>query len=151
MYPVQGQLMKKKDIEKAVFDIIGEYIKVLESSAKRTLIASESMLPYSKRVIKNAIRVALLMIDEEDIKEHLKSSYISLGNFVPDEEAKKAEEISLDLFPFIEMDEDKKRSFLRERFKSGLLGDYEVAIHITRRIAEEQKRLREEIEEFLRE
>jgi len=143
--------MKKKDVEQAVFDIIGEYIKVLESSAKRALIVPESILPYSKKVIKNAIRVALLMVDDEDIKEHLKSGYISLGNFVPDEEAKKAEQVSQDLFPFLEMDEDRKRSFLKERFKSGLLGDYELAIQITRKIAEEQKQLREEIEEFLKE
>ena len=52
------------------------------------------------------------------------------------------------LFSFLEMDEDKKREFLRERFKSGLLGDYEQAIKITRKIAEEQKRLRSEIKEF---
>jgi len=46
------------------------------------------------------------------------------------------------------MDEDKKREFLRERFKSGLLGDYEQAMKITRKIAERQKKLREEMDEY---
>jgi hypothetical protein len=47
------------------------------------------------------------------------------------------------------MDEQEKKVFLRERFESGLLGDYELAIQISRKIATEQRRLKKEIDEFL--
>jgi len=141
--------VENKEIEQALFEIIREYGHVLKDSAKRTFIIPESRLPHSKKVIKNAVRVALLTVDDQDMKEQLKSAYISLANFVSDEVAKELEEIPPDLFSFLEMDEEKKKSFLRERFKSGLLGDYEKAIKITRKIAEEQKRLREEMDEFL--
>lgn len=141
--------MKRKEVERAVFDIVAEYGKVLKGTAKRSFGVPESLLPYSKKVIKNAIRVALLMTDEQDVREHLKYGYISLANFVSDEDAIKTEEISQDLFSFLEMDEDRKKEFLQARFKSGLLGDYEMAMKITTKIAEEQKRLRKELDKFL--
>jgi hypothetical protein len=141
--------MKKKDVEVAVFEIIGKYGKVLKKTAKRTFGVPESMLPYSKKVIKNAIRVALLMTDDNDVREHLKYGYLSLANFVSDDEAKKTEEIAQDFFSFLDMEEDRKKEFLQARFKSGLLGDYELAMKITTMIAEEQKRLRAELDKFL--
>ena len=140
--------MKDKDIEKAVFEIIREFSLVLKDSARRTFIVPESRLPHSKKVIKNAIRIALLAVDDQDKKEQLKSAYISLANFVSDKDAKQLEKMPPALFSFLEMDEDKKKKFLRERFKSGLLGDYEQAIKMTRKIAEEQKRLRRDMDEF---
>ena len=141
--------MDRKKAEQEAFRIVEEFREVLTSSAKRTFVIPESRLPYSKKIIKNAIRVALLTADNQDTQEHLKSSYISLGNFVSDEDAKKAEDISTGLFPFLSMDEDDKKEFLRERFESGLLGDYELAIQISKKIADEQKRLKKEIDEFL--
>jgi hypothetical protein len=47
--------MKKKEVKQAVFEIIGEYGKVLTGTAKRTFGVPESALPFSKKVIKNAI------------------------------------------------------------------------------------------------
>ncbi len=141
--------MKRKEIEHAVFDIIEEYGKVLKGTAKRTFGVPESMLPYSKKVIKNAIRVALLMTDDNDVREHLKFGYLSLANFVSDDEAKRTEEIAQDFFSFLDMEENRKKEFLHARFKSGLLGDYELAMKITTKIAEEQKRLKGELEQFL--
>lgn len=141
--------MDRKKIEQEAFRIIEEFGKVLDNSQKRTFVIPESRLPFSKRVIKNAIRVALLTVEDEDARERLKSRYISLGNFVSDEEAKKAEEITKGLFPFLEMEEENKEKFLRDRFESGLLGDYELAMRISKMIAEEQKRLKNEIDEFL--
>ncbi len=140
--------MKKDDVKQAVFGVIEKYGKVLKDSTQRTFLISESTLPFSKKVIKNAIRVALLMTDDEDMAEQLKSGYISLANFVSDEEVKRTRDISQDLFAFLEMDEDRKKEFIRDRIKSGLLGDYERATKIVTKIAEEQKRLREEIDEF---
>ncbi len=141
--------MDEKKAKQEAFRIIEKYRIILDDSAKRTFVIPESRLPYSKKVIKNAIRVALLIVDDEDKKESLKSSYISLGNFVSDDDAKRAEEISIGLFPFINMDEEEKKVFLRERFESGLLGDYELAIQISKKIADEQRRLKKEIDEFL--
>ena len=141
--------MKRKEVEHAVFDIIEEYGKVLKGTAKRTFGVPESMLPYSKKVIKNAIRVALLMTDDNDVREHLKFGYLSLANFVSDDEAKRTEEIAQDFFSFLDMEENRKKEFLHARFKSGLLGDYELAMKITTKIAEEQKQLRGELEQFL--
>lgn len=142
--------MDRKKIEQEAFKIIDEYGKIFNSSAKHTFVIPESKLPYSKKVIKNAIKVVLLNVDDKDTKEHLKSRYISLGNFVSDEDAKNTAEISKGLFPFLEMDEENKREFLRERFESGLLGDYEMAMQISRKIADEQKRLKKEIDLFLK-
>jgi hypothetical protein len=140
--------MKDKAIEQAVFRIVQDYVQVLKSAARRTFIIPESELPHGKKTIKNAIRVALSSLDNQDEMERLKSAYISLANFVSVEEAEELEAIPLELFSFLEMSEDRKREFLRDRFKSGLLGDYERALKITRKIAEEQKQLRKDIEEF---
>lgn len=129
-------------------EIIREYGHVLKNSTRRSFIIPESKLPYSKKVIKNAIKIALSTADDQDKKELLKSAYVSLANFISDEDARELEKIPSDLFSFLEMDEDKKRKFLRERFKSGLLGDYEQAIKITRKIAEGQIQLRKELEEL---
>jgi len=141
--------MKNSEIEAAVFTIIQSYGKVLEKTAKRPYGTAESMLPYSKKVIKNAIKVALSLEEKEDIRRQLKSGYIALANFIPDQEAENAEEVSREIFSFLEMEEDRKKDFLQARFKSGLLGDYEIAVKITSKIAVEQKRLQEEIEVFL--
>lgn len=140
--------MKDKDIKQAVSAIVEEYNQILKESARRSFIIPESRLPHSKKVIKNAIRVALLAVDDQDKKDQLKSAYVSMANFVSDKDAKELEKIPADLFSFLEMEEDKKKEFLRERFKSGLLGDYEQAIKITRKIAGEQKKLRRELDEF---
>jgi hypothetical protein len=142
--------MKSKDVKQKVLKVIREYNNVLENTAKQSFGIPESSLPYSKKAIKNAIKLALVMIQDEAQKEQLKISYISLANFITDVEAKKTAEIPTGLFPFLEMDEQRKKKFLKERYKSGLLGDYEQANKITKKIGEEQKRLSEEIEEFLK-
>jgi len=140
--------MKDKDAAKAAFEIIGEYDRILKTAARRSFIVPESRLPHSKEVIKNAIRVALLGVDDEDKKDQLKSAYISLANFVSDDEAKGLENIPPGLFSFLEMEEDKKKEFLHNRFKSGLLGDYELAMKITRKVTKGQIKLRKEIEKY---
>ena len=140
--------MKDKDIEQTVYAVIREYDYVLKNAARRSFIIPDSNLPRSKKVIKNAIKTALLAVDDLDRREQLKSSYISLANFVSDEEAKELEKIPPGLFSFLEMDEDKKKEFLRDRFKSGVLGDYEQAMKITRKVAGEQKRLRRDMEKY---
>jgi len=140
--------MEDKDIGQNALAIIGAYDRVLKNEARRSFIVPESRLPHSKIKIKDAIRAALLAVDDQDRKEKLKSAYVSLANFVSDEEARELEKLPPGLFSFLEMDEDEKKKFLRERFKSGLLGDYEHAMRITRKVAERQKRLRKEMDKF---
>lgn len=141
--------MKHKESEETLLKILKAYGKVLEATSRRTYGVPQSRLPCSKDEIKDTIKAALLETDDEDQIEHLKASYLSLANFIPDEEANRAEEIPQDLFSFLNMEETRKKEFLRARFKTGLLGDYEIAVKITSMIAEEQKNLRDEIEEFL--
>lgn len=141
--------MKKSEIEQAVYSIIQKYGKILKNTSKRSYGLPESLLPYDKTIIKNAIKVALTWEDNEDMRGQLKSGYIALANFIPDREAESAEDVSQDLFSFLELGENEKKDFLQARFKSGLLGDYEIAVQLTSRIAAEQKLLREEIEGFV--
>jgi hypothetical protein len=140
--------MKDKDIERNDQAIIGAYDSVLKNEARRSFIVPESRLPHSKKVIKAAIRAALSTTEDDDKKEQLKSAYVSLANFVTDEEAKELEKLPPGLFSFLEMDKEKKKEFLRERFKSGLLGDYEHAMRITRKVAARQKMLRKEMDRY---
>ena len=140
--------MKTKDIEGNALAIIGAYDRFLKNSARRSFIVPESRLPHNKKVIERAIQVALSTVEDSDIKEKLKSAYVSLANFVTDEEAKELEKVPPGLFSFLELDEDEKKKFLRERFKSGLLGDYEHAMRITRKVAERQKMLRKEVDKY---
>lgn len=140
--------MTRKDIKQEVIEIVQEYKRILKNTAKRAYGVPESMLPRSMEVIKSAIKAALLLAEDKDQADVLKTGYISLANFILDSEAEKTEDISQDHFSFLEMDEDRKREFLKERFKSGLIGDYELAIKITNKIAQEQKKLREEIDRF---
>lgn len=140
--------MKGKDIEQAVLAIISDYGRVLKRSARRTFIIPESELPHSKKAIKNAIRIALSAEKDEDKREQLKSAYVSLANFVSEKDAEELDVIPNELFSFLKMSEVKKKEFLRDRFKSGLLGDYERALKITRKIAGEQKQLRKDLDDF---
>jgi len=140
--------MKDKDIGQNTQAIIGSYDRVLKNEARRSFIVPESRLPHSKRKIKKAIHAALSTLEDGDKKERLKSAYVSLANFVTEEEARELEKLPPGLFSFLELDEDEKKKFLRERFKSGLLGDYEHAMRITRKVAERQKLLRKELDKY---
>jgi hypothetical protein len=75
--------MKSKEVEQKVFKVIREYKNVLDNTAKRSFGIPESLLPYRKKIIKNAIKLALVMAKDEAQREQLKISYISLANFIP--------------------------------------------------------------------
>lgn len=80
--------------------IVQEYGRVLERAASMGFGAPESLLPYSKDEIKEAIRLALLLLEPsrsrsgdpqlEHMHEMLRVGYVELARFIPDEEAKIA-------------------------------------------------------------
>lgn len=81
--------------------VVNEYGAVLERTSSDMLGTPESVLPYPKDVIKQAIRLilALVMANPERLRrdpssyiESLKMGYASLANFIPDEDAGIARE-----------------------------------------------------------
>lgn len=113
----------------------------------------ESMLPYSKHEIKDAIKSELLK--ETDIAgiEHLKNLYESLSKFIPDEEAKVMREwwdkIQLD---FKEGMVDREKILVSEVDDQSyfLALDKEVQ-NIIIKIREEARLLKSEINKFIEE
>jgi hypothetical protein len=80
--------------------LVQEYGRVLERTASMVYGAPQSLLPYSKDEIKQAIRLALLPLEAsrrgsgdpelEHMREMLRVGYVELARFIPDEEAKIA-------------------------------------------------------------
>jgi len=69
------------DYETAM-DIIEDYGEVLECSAPSSgCVADVSKLPFPKGTIKAAIITALNHIDDEQMKQHLKTAYIALADW----------------------------------------------------------------------
>jgi len=69
--------------------IVNAYGKVLEQVSHMSFGAPESLLPYKKEIIKEAIKMSLDIIEPEDqeIGENLRVGYMELARFIPDEEA----------------------------------------------------------------
>jgi hypothetical protein len=81
--------------------IVNEYAAVLERTSTEVLGAPQSALPFPKDVIKEAIKVILVLLranpenlrgDPTSYIQSLKIGYASLANFIPDEEARMARE-----------------------------------------------------------
>ncbi|MFX1508299.1 MAG: hypothetical protein ACFFDC_19635 [Promethearchaeota archaeon] len=66
--------------------VINDYGAALMKREQFSIAMPESMLPYSKTEIKNAIKLALKDCDDDKIGT-LKFGYISLADFIPDHEA----------------------------------------------------------------
>ncbi len=77
--------MDKRTAEK----IINAFGKVLEETSNVGFGIPESLLPYKKDVIKQAIILSLqsLSSDDEDTRNLLEVGYTSLANFIPDKDA----------------------------------------------------------------
>ena len=69
--------------------IINDFGKVLEETSHMTYGASESLLPYKKELIKQALILSLhrLPPDDEQTRNSWEIGYISLANFIPDRDA----------------------------------------------------------------
>lgn len=81
--------------------IVNEYAAVLGRTSTDVLGVPQSALPYSRDVIKQAIKVILVLLranpeklrgDPTSYIQSLKIGYASLANFIPDEEARIARE-----------------------------------------------------------
>jgi hypothetical protein len=79
--------------------IVNEYGGVLERTSSMAYGAPETLLPFDKGVIKQAIRLVLAFLktnpktsgrDIAQTIEHLKIGYASLADFIPDEDARIA-------------------------------------------------------------
>ncbi len=80
--------------------IVQVYGQVLERTASMVYGTPQSLLPYPKDEIKQAIRLALLPLEAsregsrdpelEHMREMLRVGYVELARFIPDEEAKIA-------------------------------------------------------------
>lgn len=135
----------RKDIEKGIFEIIGNYGEVLEETADFIFGRPESMLLYRKQVIKNAIKVALVLITDKTKIESLKVGYISLAEFIQDEEAMKTKAAIDYLFSYQKMNKEEMKEFL----KNAPMEEIEWVLKINEKIIEKQKKLTDEINEFL--
>lgn len=76
--------------------IVNLYGAVMERTADLGLVlAPESMLPFSKELIEEAIRLLLSHLpgSDESTRNALEVGYITLATFVPDEDAKLAADV----------------------------------------------------------
>jgi hypothetical protein len=88
------QMLNQKNLQK-IEAIIHEYGKVLEKLGQETMqkypavVYPQSLLPYSKEVIKKALEDGLRYIEQEKMRENIKFCLGSLVAFIDDEEADK--------------------------------------------------------------
>jgi len=77
--------------------IINEFGKVLEQTSYMVYGAPESLLPYDKEVIKEAIKLNLNLLepDDQETRNLLERGYMQMANFIPDEEAEIAVKAAL--------------------------------------------------------
>jgi hypothetical protein len=72
-----------------VGDVVADYGAVLEevnSPTESHMVHPESKLPYPKPVIEAALKMALQVTTDTQLREHLKVGLICLEDFVPDAE-----------------------------------------------------------------
>lgn len=90
--PALKQMLSRKGLQKTE-TIIHEFGKVIEKTSQETvekypaLVYPESLLPYSKDVIKNALEQSLQYIQDSKMRENIKVCLQLLNNFIADEEA----------------------------------------------------------------
>ncbi|MFA5169129.1 MAG: hypothetical protein WC420_00065 [Candidatus Paceibacterota bacterium] len=86
------KLLDSNDFEKTE-NIIHQYGKVLEKVGRETIkkypavVYPQSLLPYPKVVIEEALKDGLIYVEDEEMKENIKGCLGSLVAFIDDEEA----------------------------------------------------------------
>lgn len=131
--------------------IVNVYGKVLEQVSHMSFGAPESLLPYKKEIIKEAIKVTLDILEpeEQEIGENLRVGYMELARFIPDKEAEiasKGQNILMSCSPNAskeEILEYLKRNTTPENSKY-----IDLALKISEKISIEQKTLLEEIRNY---
>lgn len=134
--------MKTDEINK----IINEYGKVLELTSSYSCSA-ESFLPYPKDKIKAAILVAYPFADEK-IKNHLSVAYVSLANFLPNDDAIIVQRYEKWLREQAKRIENPKQEQIdiSVHSKDARLG--EKHLEILQKISKESKKLLNEFQKF---
>lgn len=131
--------------------IVNEYGKVLEQTSHLVFGAPESLLPYKKEIIKEAIKVTLDILEpeEQEIREHLRVGYMELARFIPDEEAEIAS-IGQNLLTSCSPNASKEEilEYLKHTTIPEASKYIDLAIEISKKISTEQKALLEEIRDY---
>jgi hypothetical protein len=71
-----------------------QYSDVLGRAAELGDTVPESLLPFPREQIKNALLVAYFCDADPQFREQLKSAYVCLAEFIPDEEARLSLEVA---------------------------------------------------------
>ena len=114
--------------------IIQNYNEILTKTI--TLFIPESLLPYSKEQIKDAMKVCLLVHNTDENFQYqcdLTTSYVSLSNFISDEKAVISDRVYNNI----------------EKSKSNSDEDLQVYREVQREMYKEWKKLYFEIVEYL--
>jgi hypothetical protein len=73
-------------------DIVNAYYSVLKDRERFGVAAPQSMLPFTREEIKSALITAIRETNEPEERERLKTWYISLADFIPDEASERVNE-----------------------------------------------------------
>ena len=73
-------------------DIVNAYYSVLKDRERFGVAAPQSMLPFTRGEIKSALIAAIRETNDPVEKERLKTGYISLADFIPDEASERVNE-----------------------------------------------------------
>ena len=114
--------------------IVNNYSELLTTS--KSLFIPESLLPFSKEQIKNAIKVCLLVHNADENLQYqcdLTTSYVSLSNFISDEKAAISDKVYKNI----------------EKSKANSDEDLEIYEDVQREMYKEWKKLYFEIAEYL--
>jgi hypothetical protein len=131
----------RKEIEGAIRDaprIVRIYGRVIEESEKLGMQVPESLLPYSKDTIKNALLICAACEADEKDREKFKICYGFLADFIPDEDAKASIEAhaalnSLDLNLLLSVREAKRDKWVSNLRRSNtefqrLMGEFDTRL-----------------------
>ena len=142
--------MTFKDAQK----IVNHYGAAMEAKADTGTLggmaAPETLLPYSRDTIQNAIKVFMVALIRsrqytDDIREPLKVAYMELSSFIPDDEARLVASGHKTVQAGTEIkDEDQFRKHIRDKGWK----DSDSSIEILERITKESSRLLAEIDAF---
>ena len=127
--------------------VINDYGTVLMKREQFSIAMPESMLPYKKSEIKKAIKLALEDCDDDWITK-LKSAYISLAYFIPDNDAYKANAY-WDEFQLMQSKHKDSIEDLKRYIDSRGIETSGEMINIWQKINEDSEMLHKEIIDFL--
>lgn len=76
--------------EDEALELVEAYGRLLNHTADRPYGAPQSLLPAPKGEIKEALQIALRVTEDDAVRKQLRSGYVELARFLPDEYAQVA-------------------------------------------------------------